>query len=42
LEDDRKKYQRGPLWTGCCLNTLALVGLAYMLNNNYFHLIPGS
>lgn len=42
LEDDRNKYKRGPLWTGCCLNTLVLIGLIYLLDTNYFHLIPGS
>lgn len=42
LEDDRNKYKRGPLWTGCCLNTLILGGLYYLLDTNYFHLIPGS
>lgn len=40
LSDDRKKYKRGPLWTGCCLNTVGLATLYYLLDINYFHLIP--
>jgi hypothetical protein len=40
LEDDHNKYKRGPLWTGCCLNTIILAGLYYLLDTNYFKLIP--
>lgn len=40
LSHDKDKYKRGPLWTGCCLNTLLLGTLYYLLDTNYFHLIP--
>jgi len=40
LEDDRDKYKRGPMWTGCCLHNIILGTVLYLLNANYFHLDP--
>ena len=40
LSHDKEKYKRGPLWTGCCLNSLLVGTLYYLLDTNYFHLIP--
>jgi hypothetical protein len=40
LSHDKDKYKRGPLWTGCCLNSIILGTLYYLLDTNYFHLIP--
>jgi hypothetical protein len=42
IGQDRKKYKRGPLWTGCCLNTILLGTIYYLIDINYFHLIPPS
>jgi len=42
IGQDSKKYKRGPLWTGCCLNTILLGTLYYLIDINYFHLIPPS
>ena len=40
LSHDKEKYKRGPLWTGCCLNSMLVGTLYYLLDTNYFHLIP--
>ena len=40
LSQDKDKYKRGPLWTGCCLNSVLIGALYYLLDTNYFHLIP--
>jgi hypothetical protein len=40
LSHDKEKYKRGPLWTGCCLNSMLVGSLYYLLDTNYFHLIP--